>query len=59
MTFNKLVSKLTKLEGGKSSVNIGDMRETLSRLKKLLKDDDEAFEYFIVKYLGLKLEDEE
>jgi hypothetical protein len=59
MTFNNLVSKLTKLEVGKSQVNVGDMRETLKRIRELLASDEEAFDYFIKKYLKLKVIEED
>lgn len=59
MTFNSFVSKLTKLEVGKSQVKIGDMRETLRRLRELMASDEEAFDYFIKKYLKLQIIEQE
>jgi len=53
MTFNNLISKLTKLEVGKSEIKVGDMREVLKRLKDLIKEDEESFEY-LIKYLNIE-----
>lgn len=39
MTLTKLASTLALLEGKKSQVKIGDVRELIKLLRKLIKDD--------------------
>lgn len=42
MKISALISRVTKLEGKKSSVSIGNVREVLKCLKKVCEDSDAA-----------------
>jgi hypothetical protein len=45
MTFQKLCSAIAKIEGKKSQVKIGDIREIVSTMAKLMAEDS--------RYLGV------
>lgn len=39
MTFKELASRLAKAEGKKHQASVGDVRELLSKLAQMIKDD--------------------
>lgn len=45
--LNLLASRLAKIEGKKSQVKIGDIRELLSILKKEIKNDPSLLKYLV------------
>jgi hypothetical protein len=50
--LDKLISAVTKGEGKKKSVSVGNVREVLKVLKKVVKQDDEHMKTAL-KYLGV------
>ena len=42
MTINKLISQITKREGKKSEVKVGDVREVMSILAEIINEDTSA-----------------
>lgn len=45
--LNLIVSELAKQEGGKSQVSIGDLRQVMALLKKLIKQDSSFIKYLV------------
>jgi 3-deoxy-D-manno-octulosonic-acid transferase len=49
MTLKELASKIAKTEGKKHQASIGDVREVISLLRKLIKEDPSVLSLLAVK----------